>query len=173
MPGPKSTKEHRKKQRETQIPIELAAWLAEGRSFRWIGQQVGINHSVVATWASDPEIQERVQAILKEADGLALKELQALKGLAVRRLGDVIQGEECEVCGRPKTADRELLKGIEMVLDRTGLPKTERQEIAGGLGVSFEQLSDAELERDILEDAAAILEERGRADLAQQVRGCV
>lgn len=160
-------------QKPKQIPLELAAWLAEGRSFRWIGEQCGVTHNAVADWARDPEIQERVQVILKEADAQAIKGIQALKGLAVGKLGDVIRGEGCQACGRPKTADKDLLKAVEMVLDRTGLPKTERQELAGQVGLTFEGLSDAELERDILEDAIAILEGRGRLDLAKEIRAAL
>lgn len=157
-------------QKRKKIPLELPGWLAEGRSYRWIGEQIGVAHNVVGEWAKDPAIQERVRAIQREVDQQALQALQSLKATAVHSVSSILTGDTCEACGRPKTQDRDRLKAVEIVLDRTGLPKTERQEIAGALSFSYETLSDAELERDILEDAAAILEERQQGEIATAIR---
>ena len=158
-PGTKSGKE---------IPLELAGWVALGKSSRWIAEQSGVTHDTVGGWLQNPELQARITKIKAEADREALNGLQSLKAVAIQAIGGVLTGDTCKECGRSKALDRDILRSAELVLDRTGLPRTERQEISTGAGGL--DLTDAQMEQQILEEAAAILEDRGIKELAKTIR---
>lgn len=160
-----------KKPHKTVMPADLVARLAEGQTYTQIAKDLNVRPATVCGWAALPEVQQQVGDLQREASVSALQRLASLQGSAVDAVRSVLdRGPKCKVCGRgpSKATDKDRLKAVEIVFDRTGMPKTERQELAGNLGLSA--ADDASADREILTEAARILQARGLTELAEQVR---
>ncbi len=154
--------------RKTRPPATLPGLLAEGLSLSAIATQLNVDSETVSKWAAFPSIQRRVAAIEAETDTAAVSALRRLKGVAVSSVAGVLQKDVCGHCGRSKAQDKDLLKAAELVMDRTGLPKTERQEVGGELQLE-DTRSEWVLEQEILQESVTILRNRGRYTLANEV----
>lgn len=153
-------------------PASLPGLLASGRSFVSIGEQLGVDRETISAWSKLPNIQTAIEQIRREASQQAVARLQALVEPAVDQVGRILTGDACELCGRPRAEDKDVLKAAEFVGDRGGLPKTQRQEISGSVGVDLDTsaASTAQLEAEIVQASIEILIGWGNADLADHVR---
>lgn len=151
-------------------PATLAALLASGKSFTDIAADIGAERETVAKWAKSDEIRLQVQKIRQEATQQAQLGIEALVEPAVSTTRNLLLSGRCEQCGRPPMEDKDLLKLLELVYDRGGLPKTTRQEVTATVET---EVPDAQLDQEILKEASVILKEQGQLELAGQLEQVV
>lgn len=158
------------KSRLRKMPVDFAARLTSGETKADIARSLHVNRDTVLEWSKLPEVQIEVARIRSETSEEAKRRLVGLQRHAVAGIAKVLESKKCEECGRGPADDKDVLKAAEIVFDRTGMPKTSVTEVSGGLGVEISNRTDAELERDILEEAIAILQERGFLDLSKDLQ---
>ena len=178
--GPAKSKPTQRAPKRTMQPADLAARLAAGETLTSIAASLKTRRQTVAVWAAKPEVQDELQQIKDDArkaqEEISRKNLERLHGLqgsALDNLADLLdRGEVCDKCGRGAvTKDgRVTVKAVELVLDRTGMHKTEKRLVEGEVAVVSDE---AGARRDILNEAVLYLLEEGHEALAAQVRAVI
>lgn len=139
-----------------------------------ISEEIGCDWHHVAKWAADPKIKAEVDRIEREISDEAIRVLGGAKLSAVSRLVAVVEGKKCEACGRGAAADRDAIRASEAILGRTGLPVSNRTEVSGSVKVDLDaSLSEPQMEAEILEEAALIVEEAGDLELSREIRAFI
>ena len=157
--------------------ITMATMSLQGATLAAIADAIGVHRNTARLWMAEPEVQEEIERLVKEARDSAkrsgaslLAEVPTVWREALRATsGPAGKCPHCggELDGSPDHAIR--LRAADSVADRFGLPKTEVQELTGALTLG--EKSDEELARVTLEEAIAILDEQGHHEAAAAVRG--
>lgn len=136
-----------------------------------IAEELGISRKTVAEWLALPEVQEEVAALQQGMRESARRAGTALVGKVARVWDaalDADSGEVCKRCGGGLPDHAIRLRAADSVADRFGLPKTEVQEVVASLTMADKD--DAAVEREVLTEAAAILDRQGKHELALELR---
>ena len=109
----------------------------------------GYNRSNAHRIEKDPAFKAALDKIVAERIADARAEVEGLLPLAVRRLGDILAD--------PRAKDSDVISAARELLDRGGLPKTERVEHSG-------EVTDGDARRDPDEVMARLTVLRGGLD---------
>lgn len=157
----------------TPQPIIIAEMLCQGRTQEEIAKVIGVHRSTISRQVDSPEVQEEVERLTREARKWARQRAVAMLGKVATVWSealDATSGDFCKKCGEPQADHGIRLRAADSVADRFGLPKAEVQEVVASL--SMAEKADDEIEREVLAEAAAILDRRGKHELANEVRTC-
>lgn len=154
--------------RRTRRPASLAGLLAEGLSYVAIAERLQVDRETVTRWSKHPEVQAELLQLQGEATSDSRRRLTAFHGTALDGLQRILTAGKCPECGRGSSDDHAVIKAAVAIFDRTGLPPQKEVTVHGGLTLS--EQPDADLDREILNEAVEVLLERGFPDLAEQVR---
>ena len=162
---------------EVQTPpsrtVAIAQMMCAGATQQEIADKLGVHRHTIAKAMDTPEVLEEVERITNDARKAARRYGGALVGKAAKVWDEALTattGETCAKCGVPIPDHAIRLRAADSVADRFGLPKSEVQEVVASL--SLAEKSDAEIEREVLSEAAAILDRLGKHQLAAEVRTC-
>lgn len=153
--------------------VIIAEMVCRGSTQEEIAAVMGVHRSTIGRQIETPEVQEEIDRITREARKWARQRAMAMLGKVSSVWSEALDattGEVCAECGKPRPDHAVRLRAADSVADRFGLPKSEVQEVVASL--SMAEKSDGEIEREVLDEAAAILDRRGRHDLANEVRSC-
>lgn len=147
-----------RQKKQVRPPVGLVGLLAQGKSNSAIAKELGLDRDKVAAWARLPEVQSEVERAQRDLTQASVRRMKGLQEEALEQLAEVLQ--------KSGVSDRDRLKAVEMVLDRTGLHKRVVIETIAG---TLEEMSDEEVDRQILAQAVEILRAKDLYDLADQV----
>lgn len=151
------------RRRKRYIPVDFIPRRANGESLSSLATHYKASRNTVRAW--EEANFDEIEAYRKESLSNAAHGLAALQGDALRVVRGVLTDQPCAACGRPTAPPKERLKAAEIVFDRTGIPK--QTKLSGSVKLTSDPASDRMA---VLEAAAAILEEEGLVDLADQIR---
>lgn len=142
-PRPKPAKaDTRRRKIGPEAKAQAMVLLAEGFSLAAVGVEMGVNRDTVLTWRDSPDGQRLLadarkarEGALKEGIGRARKVLEEGAILAAQTLVDAAT--------HGPTKDR--IRAAATLLDRIGVPRTERVEVAAGDDEDLTVLTDDEL----------------------------
>ena len=161
---------------EVQTPpsrsVAIAQMMCAGATQQEIADKLGVHRHTIAKAMDTPDVLEEVDRIMADARKAARRYGGALVGKAAKVWDEALAATTgaCEDCGKPFPDHAIRLRAADSVADRFGLPKSEVQEVVASL--SLAEKSDAEIEREVLVEAAAILDRLGKHQLAAEVRTC-
>lgn len=153
--------------------VIIAEMLCQGRTHEDIAKVIGVHRSTITRQADTPEVQEEIERLTREARKWARQRATAMLGKVASVWSDALgatTGDVCAKCGEAMADHGIRLRAADSVADRFGLPKSEVQEVVATL--SMADKTDDEIEREVLSEAAAILDRRGKHQLASEVRTC-
>jgi len=151
--------------RPSNPPVGFAAAVAAGQTTVAMCAKFQANDDTVARWRTLPEIRLQVSEIQRLASEAAAIELGALQGDAVSELARRLRAGHCQACGRSAPEDRDAIKLIVAILDRTGHPPRKAIEILAPPSAESE-IPDADLDAAILAEAMRLCRLRDRHDVA-------
>ena len=160
---------------EVQTPpsrtVAIAQMMCAGATQQEIADKLGVHRHTIAKAMDTPEVLEEVERITNDARKAARRYGGALVGKAAKVWDEALSAaSDCPECGASIPDHAIRLRAADSVADRFGLPKSEVQEVVASL--SLAEKSDAEIEREVLVEAAAILDRLGKHQLAAEVRTC-
>jgi len=97
--------------------------IAQGATNQAAAEIAGLRPETVSRYKNDQDWIDGMEAIKIQRVRIAARGLSELLPLAIQRIRLVLSD--------PSSAHRDLLKAAEMILDRTGIPKSERLELSG------------------------------------------
>lgn len=153
--------------------VIIAEMVCRGSTHEEIAAVLGVHRSTISRQIDTPEVQEEIDRITREARKWARQRAMALLGKVSSVWSEALDataGDLCKKCGTPQPDHAVRLRAADSVADRFGLPKSEVQEVVASL--SMAEKADDEIEREVLAEAAAILDRRGKHELANEVRTC-
>jgi hypothetical protein len=165
-------------------PADFVERLLAGQSYQAIADDYNVHRVTIYGWADQPDVKEEIAALRRERHARSLQQLEALQAPALTAMTELLIDAGplicarcklgvaiCSDCGKPietpTTPAAVRAKVSEMVLDRTGLPKTEITEHAGTVTTTTPGEGDA---ADIMSAAADIAADEGEHILAQLSR---
>lgn len=155
----------------TNNALTVAEMLCAGRTHEEIAKVMGVHRSTITRQADSAEVQEEVERLAREARKLARQRVTAQLGKVASVWSDALAATVgCPRCDGESPDHGIRLRAADSVADRFGLPKSEVQEVVATL--SMADKTDDEIEREVLSEAAAILDRRGKHQLASEVRSC-
>lgn len=160
---------------EVQTPpsrtVAIAQMMCAGATQQEIADKLGVHRHTVAKAMDTPEVLEEVERITNDARKAARRYGGALVGKVAKAWDEALNASVgCRECGASIPDHGIRLRAADSVADRFGMPKTEVQEVIASL--SMAEKADDEIEREVLAEAAAILDRRGKHELANEVRTC-
>lgn len=116
--------------------------LAEGFPVTAIAQEVGCNRSTVRLWRDSPEGDARLKALRRERDAQYSEDIEdarrALKSAALDAVKTLVQQLR-------STKSAVAVTAAQAILDRIGVPRTERVETVKQKRADFSKLTTEEL----------------------------
>lgn len=123
---------------------EAYRMIAEGIPMRAVARELRVNHETVTAWRDSSEGKERLDALRAKRDQelgaiqrKARLQLEALIPRAVQRLGDALESANLNV----------VVRASAQILDRAGMPRTERVEAVGDGEIDLSELTAEELDQ--------------------------
>lgn len=111
-------------------PAELPGLLASGKSYSWIGTQLGCSRSTISRWAELPEVATALAELVREASDVAKRRLADAQGLAVDTLLTIAGDADQPASARIAAANS--------ILDRTGVVKASEVTVSAAVTVAAE-----------------------------------
>lgn len=109
-------------------PASLPGMLASGKSYSWIGTQLGCSRTTISRWSELPEVASALAEIVREASDVAKRRLCDAQGLAVDTLVDIAANAEQPASARIAAANS--------ILDRTGVVKASEVTVSAAVTVA-------------------------------------
>jgi DNA-binding MarR family transcriptional regulator len=156
-------------QNATSRAVMIAEMVCKGCSHSEIAEALGVHRNTALRAVNSPEVEEEVERMMAEARKAARRAGQTLASKAGKVWEEALKASTgCPKCNGEMPDHNIRLRAADSVADRFGLPRTELQEVAATLTMADK--SDAEIEREVLEEAAAILDRAGKHETARAVR---
>lgn len=151
------------------MPAEFLGLMLSSDNMQSIADRLGVDRNTVSKWARDPDIVAELDAARRAVLADARRKGSQLMEKVVETLECALDATSgCPVCREPTPDHAIRIRAAAEVADRFGVPKTTVTELADRAG--DDDRSDTDLATDILAEAVAIAESRGRPDVARSIR---